>query len=376
MRNGIRNQDSCKKRTDAAGVFVDQQLVLVGGSSGTGELLQSTEIFNGSAWLPGVDLNIPRSSPSVLVVEGNVVVIGGRNDAHGGVVSAVEAWDLQTDRFQVIGRLPLEPGRDITALAVDNTVYIFQTYCREIQKMTLQFDQFSSVSVPGMLQPSAPPSELDHRQHGDSEANAPNHPKSAIGRFPNPVPPSRQERGSHCVDLIADGPQALQSYIDTLQYLEQVYDKSIEEAIQRRIEKCNQEIDHMQKHASIWKEENQRLIDRAKDTMDQQRKFSEKQHSFICRTLVKSDQDDFGDEVPSQLRCPISLALMVDPVVASDGIVYERSSLEVWFNRSKGKDLVSPMTGAKLEHDCVFPVQTLKTLCQQFANRGGKGLSL
>jgi len=44
------------------------------------------------------------------------------------------------------------------------------------------------------------------------------------------------------------------------------------------------------------------------------------------------------DEPPEELVCPISLNLMVhDPVVAADGITYERESIEDWFQKSKAK---------------------------------------
>jgi len=43
-------------------------------------------------------------------------------------------------------------------------------------------------------------------------------------------------------------------------------------------------------------------------------------------------------EPPEELVCPISLHLMTnDPVVAADGITYERASIEDWFKKSKAK---------------------------------------
>jgi len=43
-------------------------------------------------------------------------------------------------------------------------------------------------------------------------------------------------------------------------------------------------------------------------------------------------------EPPEELVCPISLNLMTnDPVVAADGITYERASIEDWFKKSKAK---------------------------------------
>ena len=55
--------------------------------------------------------------------------------------------------------------------------------------------------------------------------------------------------------------------------------------------------------------------------------------------LEKEDpEDDNKTSPPDELVCPISLNLMTeDPVVASDGITYERSSIEDWFKKSKAK---------------------------------------
>ena len=44
---------------------------------------------------------------------------------------------------------------------------------------------------------------------------------------------------------------------------------------------------------------------------------------------------------PPELCCPLSKALMLDPVVAADGITYERAWVEECFERNP---LKSPMT--------------------------------
>ncbi|USW57709.1 Putative ubiquitin-conjugating enzyme E2, von Willebrand factor, type A, U-box [Septoria linicola] len=49
--------------------------------------------------------------------------------------------------------------------------------------------------------------------------------------------------------------------------------------------------------------------------------------------------------VPEQFRCPISHALMEDPVKAADGFTYSRPAIEQWFNIR----LSSPMTGLPLQ---------------------------
>ena len=54
---------------------------------------------------------------------------------------------------------------------------------------------------------------------------------------------------------------------------------------------------------------------------------------------------------PSYLLCPISCALMADPVVASDGITYERSLITQWLSK---KD-TSPITNLVLDSKVLVP---------------------
>ena len=48
--------------------------------------------------------------------------------------------------------------------------------------------------------------------------------------------------------------------------------------------------------------------------------------------------------------CPITQELMLEPVVAADGVSYERGAIESWFRtrREAGRPLTSPLTGAVL----------------------------
>jgi ankyrin repeat protein len=61
---------------------------------------------------------------------------------------------------------------------------------------------------------------------------------------------------------------------------------------------------------------------------------------------VESDDEDYDDDFThtisaKELKCPISLKLMTDPVICSDGHSYQRSAIMKWMGR---KDVVtSPM---------------------------------
>ena len=72
---------------------------------------------------------------------------------------------------------------------------------------------------------------------------------------------------------------------------------------------------------------------------------------------------DAGVEVklrdrPEEHYCPIGYEVMVNPVVAADGQVYERLIIERWMEERK----TSPLTGAQLSSTVLYPVHALKTL--------------
>jgi len=60
--------------------------------------------------------------------------------------------------------------------------------------------------------------------------------------------------------------------------------------------------------------------------------------AFLPSFLFHDDNDaslkpisDHGDDIPDELMCPITTELLEDPVLAADGITYERSAIEDWF---------------------------------------------
>ena len=62
--------------------------------------------------------------------------------------------------------------------------------------------------------------------------------------------------------------------------------------------------------------------------------------------------------VPSEFKCPISLELMKDPVVASDGCTYERDSIQKWLAEHN----TSPATNEPLQHRLLFQNRALRNL--------------
>ncbi|KAJ6981392.1 hypothetical protein NC653_024706 [Populus alba x Populus x berolinensis] len=71
---------------------------------------------------------------------------------------------------------------------------------------------------------------------------------------------------------------------------------------------------------------------------------------------------------PEELRCPISLHLMYDPVIIASGQTYERICIEKWF--SDGHD-TCPKTQQKLSHLSLTPNYCVKGLVASWCEQNG-----
>lgn len=82
----------------------------------------------------------------------------------------------------------------------------------------------------------------------------------------------------------------------------------------------------------------------------------------------QSQQECEGEEqqVPEDFRCPISLAIMEDPVIVSTGQTYERTSITRWME--SGHDSC-PTSGMKLAHRRLIPNYALRNLIRQWCVR-------
>ncbi len=62
------------------------------------------------------------------------------------------------------------------------------------------------------------------------------------------------------------------------------------------------------------------------------------------------------EEPPDHFICPITHSLMIDPVSAADGHMYERRAIVDWLVGHS----TSPMTGAELKVTTLFPNHTVR----------------
>ena len=67
-------------------------------------------------------------------------------------------------------------------------------------------------------------------------------------------------------------------------------------------------------------------------------------------------------KLPQEVVCPITQAIMSDPVMAADGFTYERAAITDWLEH---KD-TSPITGAALANTTLTPNRAVKKIAEWF----------
>ncbi|CAM0883042.1 unnamed protein product [Alopecurus aequalis] len=92
----------------------------------------------------------------------------------------------------------------------------------------------------------------------------------------------------------------------------------------------------------------------------------------------KADADVDGEDEespapPMDLRCPISLDLMRDPVVAASGQTYDRESIDRWFSSGKS---TCPKTGQVLSNLELVPNKSLKNLISKWCRENGVAMEV
>ena len=87
-----------------------------------------------------------------------------------------------------------------------------------------------------------------------------------------------------------------------------------------------------------------------------------------ARLITKRELDKLGClmPLPNEFKCPLTLEIMKDPVVASDGFTYERNAIERVMMRDQMRALArSPMTQRDLE-PVLFPNRALLNRIREF----------
>jgi len=98
----------------------------------------------------------------------------------------------------------------------------------------------------------------------------------------------------------------------------------------------------------------------------QKRRRGENDETGESGSSSQGAERDALNAVAEGFRCSITGALLLDPVSAADGQIYERNAIERWLSRHA----TSPNTGAKLESLTVVPLPAVRSAVQAIVDSG------
>jgi hypothetical protein len=74
--------------------------------------------------------------------------------------------------------------------------------------------------------------------------------------------------------------------------------------------------------------------------------------------------DTISEIIPNEFLCPITTEIMKDPVILTDGHVYEKQAIKQWLSNHD----TSPMTKVKVDKNIIIPCFVLRKLIQDFTS--------
>uniref|UniRef100_A0A0D6QZF7 RING-type E3 ubiquitin transferase n=1 Tax=Araucaria cunninghamii TaxID=56994 RepID=A0A0D6QZF7_ARACU len=85
----------------------------------------------------------------------------------------------------------------------------------------------------------------------------------------------------------------------------------------------------------------------------------------LCEYMIeiKQAQTEAGLPIPADLRCPLSLELMLDPVIVASGQTFERAYIQQWLDQGM---TTCPKTHQALSHKNLIPNYTVKALIENW----------
>ena len=134
--------------------------------------------------------------------------------------------------------------------------------------------------------------------------------------------------------------------------------------IMRRVRDIQEESDRA--NAAAEREETDRA-DRERDKrIEAEKKLEAAEAALRLREEAsrKRTADEAGlcDDLLEELICPITGRLPADAVMAKDGRVYERQDLMLWFEKTPGPTVKSPVSGENMSKEIVQAYQFQNTL--------------
>lgn len=165
-----------------------------------------------------------------------------------------------------------------------------------------------------------------------------------------------------CIDIIL-GAIALTSGARTLEeYLKDMTNRGQSE------ERINEVVSSLTPYWEVLKSKTIIPIIKSNDTIDEMivkcknERLSKYKDIAI---LYDNIEEKLGENFPKEFKCPLSKKAMIDPVVCSDGMTFDRISIETLFQNGKFEN---PISGKNIDKDLVENVN-LKALINDFVQK-------
>ena len=92
------------------------------------------------------------------------------------------------------------------------------------------------------------------------------------------------------------------------------------------------------------------------------KKYLESLDDNIERSAYSIEKLVNTERLLRSLYCPITNMPMQDPVIAPDGISYEKKAIQTWFSKKK----TSPVSGKTFKHTFLIPNHNLRSVISDF----------
>ena len=323
------------RRNVAATVVVDGFMYVIGGENRSGPLA-SAEVFDpiNRVWTSLTPMTTPRRGCGAVAVGKCIIVLGGYNNKTGKLSSA-EMYNIETETWSPFPSLR-HPRRGCSAVFTRNTIYVLGGVSEE------GAPDVETMVLPHALSLELPPVPLIAQDHTVGLANLRSWEQEATAL--------KRDFQIQVAAARADLCSQMESEVERL-----------EAKIQEIRRRTTEEINALDERSTL-------LLVRADEKIDD---INERIGSLEAKVRNRRRASRAADP-PRQLVCPITMELMVDPVLAADGHTYERVEIERFLaNTPSYTHPRSPVTGAVLPSRSLFPNVAIRSQCREYseANR-------
>lgn len=363
-----------QERYGCVATFIQDKMYVFGGRNGN-SVLDTGETYNPAEneWssLPSMTTN--RKTPALAAVDGLVYVIGGQNEET--ILASAEVFDPVQQVWTALP--PMSTPRDCSAaVAVGKYIVVLGGKNNSVKLDTAEI--YSIEAKTWIPFPS-----MRHDRYGSNAVLLGNAIFVLGGCGTNDVEmmvlPQVQFPELPRLSLISQDRTnrlaALKLWVSNVKNVSQDLRETVEEAKREVTSSTESKVCHLQQEiAALQGRKTKELesIEHAsqswiKTATDMLQDMQEQIASLEAKLGVVASPSHQETEPPRQLVCPITLELLVDPVMAADGHTYERVAIEEHFRQTKGgKNPRSPATGAVLPSRMLIPNVAIRSQCREF----------